>query len=76
MRPIVPEGHVENSPGWSEAESWEDTFIEYIRRVEAERISLGVSMAFMRLPCYYTPAGSPRNIFQNSRKPLSRTTWK
>jgi hypothetical protein len=26
MLSVVPEGRVENSPGWSEAESWEDVF--------------------------------------------------
>jgi hypothetical protein len=40
MRLIVPEGRVENSPGWSEAESWEGAFIESIRPVGAKRTSI------------------------------------
>jgi len=51
MHSIVPEGRVENSPGWSEAESWEDAFGESVRPGGAARTSFMTSIAFMRLPC-------------------------
>jgi len=44
MHTIVPEGRVENSPGWSEAESWEDVFGESGRPGGAARTSFMTSI--------------------------------
>jgi hypothetical protein len=50
MLSVVPEGRVENSPEWSEAESWEGVFGESVRPGGAVRTSFMTSIAFMRLP--------------------------
>ena len=37
---------------------------------------MGAPTELFRSLSIHSPAGTPRNIFQNSTKPLSRTTWK
>ena len=69
MWPIVPEGRVENSPGWSEAESWEGVFRESVRPGGTVRTSLGTSCDCPGKRSY--PDKSPQDEYAGPRNPAA-----